>query len=276
MPSAVSAADWPGRALSATKRQGVSNLTPAVPTWAITAQIRAIRDYAKEHDAQKVIIQGEMLSALEDLLPPASPSFIRCANVAPLGIGGRRHDASDLIADLAAMLNAAARKANGRGCSASNRLEHDFDEMGFAVLQDRVAFDDAGGFCFERHLKHDEACQSALVTLVRDQFGEVVDLVAMRRDRAATWLGRVGCAGLQNLFGPRLLSDALPIAADALDWLRNERRSVLVINPERAKWELASAGPILASSVDHGRALRNALTFCPDILVQSHAIGIAA
>jgi hypothetical protein len=48
-------------------------MTPALPTRAITAQIRAIRDYAKEHDAQKVIIQGEMLSALEDLLPPGSP-----------------------------------------------------------------------------------------------------------------------------------------------------------------------------------------------------------
>jgi hypothetical protein len=155
-------------------------------------------------------------------------------------------------------------------------LEHDCDEMGFAVLQDRVSFDDNGGFSFERHLKHDEPCQYALITPVRDQFGEVADLIAMRRDRLATWLGRVGCAGLQNLFAPRLLSDALPIAADAIGWLAARRRSVLIINPERARWELASAGPILAGSLEHGRALRSALTLCPDILVQPIAIGLAA
>jgi hypothetical protein len=155
-------------------------------------------------------------------------------------------------------------------------LEHDFDEMGFAVLQDRVAFDDGGGFCFERHLKHDEPCQLALVTPVRDQFGEIFDLVAMRRDRLATWLGRVGCAGLQNLFGPRLLTDALPIASDALDWLRNERRSVLIINPERAKWELASAGQLQASSIAHGRELLSALTFRPQSLVPASQERLAA
>jgi hypothetical protein len=155
-------------------------------------------------------------------------------------------------------------------------LEHDFDEYGFAVLQDCVAFDNGGGFAFERHLKHDEPCQTALITPVRDQFGEVVDLVAMRRDRLATWLGRAGCAGLQNLFAPRLLTDALPIAADAIDWLRNERRSVLIINPERAKWELTSAGPLLVSSVAHGQALRSALTFSPEIFVPPLAIGLAA
>ena len=155
-------------------------------------------------------------------------------------------------------------------------LEHDFDEYEFAVLQDRVAFDDNGGFTFERHLKHDETYQRALVTPVRNQFGEVVDLFAMRRDRLATWLGRVGCAGLQNLFAPRLLSDALPIAANAMDWLRNERRGVLIIDRERAKWELASAGPLAASSVEHGRALLSALTFYPEILVPASHERLAA
>jgi hypothetical protein len=65
-------------------------------------------------------------------------------------------------------------------------IEHDFDEVGFAILQDRVAFDDADGFCFERHLKYDETCQTALIAVARDQLSEPIDLVAMLLDRAAT------------------------------------------------------------------------------------------
>src|SRR3954454_23978240 len=42
---------------------------PVLPTRAIISQIQAIRDYAKEHDEQKALIRGEMLSALETLMP---------------------------------------------------------------------------------------------------------------------------------------------------------------------------------------------------------------
>jgi hypothetical protein len=155
-------------------------------------------------------------------------------------------------------------------------IEHDFDEVGFAILQDRVAFDDADGFCFERHLKYDETCQTALIAVARDQLSEPIDLVAMLLDRAATWLGRIGCLGLQNIFAPRLLNNVLPIATNALDWLRNERRGILIINPVRARWELANAGPLCAANISHGIALREALALSPEIVVPATAIGLAA
>jgi hypothetical protein len=98
----------------------------------------------------------------------------------------------------------------------------------------------------------------------------------MRRDRLATWLGHVGCAGLQNLFAPRLLSDALPIAADAIDWLRNERRGVLIINPNRAKWELAGAGRLLVGTLQQGRALQAALSHLPEIVLPASIESLAA
>lgn len=43
-----------------------------LPTRVITEQIKAIRNYAKEHDSQKALIRGELLSAYEQLKRPGT------------------------------------------------------------------------------------------------------------------------------------------------------------------------------------------------------------
>lgn len=154
-------------------------------------------------------------------------------------------------------------------------LSADPDDYGFAVATDLVAFDGCQ-FAFERHLRQPGECERAFIVPARDQFGEIADLVAWRGERLATWCGSVGALGLQNIYAPRLSSNALSIAANALDWLRNERRGVVIVYPMRAKWELASAGPLCAANVSHGLALREALTFSPEIVVPPSSIGLAA
>jgi hypothetical protein len=66
--------------------------------------------------------------------------------------------------------------------------------------------------------------------------------------------------GEQNLLSPRIASDALPLHSDLLDWLRDERRGILILDPLRARWELAGEGPFLASSRRTARALTASLT----------------
>jgi len=153
----------------------------------------------------------------------------------------------------------------GSGVS-EEALAFDPDDYGFALAADSVAFDGAQ-FTFERHMRQPAECERAFIVPARDQFGEIVDLIAWRGEQLATWCGRVGTLGLQNIFAPRLASDCLPVAPNPLEWLRAGRRAVLIVNPDRAKWELAHAEPLCAVSIAHGCGLRDMLTHSPRILV---------
>jgi hypothetical protein len=139
---------------------------------------------------------------------------------------------------------------------------------GFTLATDRIIFN-ARHFDFARDLDDPAEAVTALLIAARDESGDVVDIVAARPcdGRIATWLGRVGILGLQNIFAPRLECEALAVHLDALAWLRDDRRGVVIVNSTRAKSELADAGPFRATSIAHGRALRDALAFNPEIFV---------
>lgn len=154
-------------------------------------------------------------------------------------------------------------------------LSADPGHYGFAVASDLVAFEGCQ-FAFERHLRQPGECERAFIVPGRDQFGEIVDLIAWRAGQLATWCGRIACLGLQNLYEPRLGNDALLVDPDPLAWLRHDRRGVLIINPERAKWELASAGPLLVSTIEQGRQLQSALAHTPEILLPALTERLAA
>ena len=167
-------------------------------------------------------------------------------------------------------------RLTGAGVSI-DALSADPDDYGFALATDRVAFDAAHGFCFERHARQpDESFALAYIIIARDEFGEPADLIAWRGDRVASRYARVSMLGANNLFAPRLLSDALLVEPDVLSWLRSGRRGVVIIDAEKARWQLASAGPLQAASVDHGRALRRALSFRPHIKVPLSTARLAA
>jgi hypothetical protein len=167
-------------------------------------------------------------------------------------------------------------RLTGTGVSV-HALSADPDDYGFAIATDLVSFDAVHGFCFKRHARQpDESFEPAYIIVARDEFGEPADLVAWRGDRVASWSANVSMLGANNLFAPRLLSDALLVEPDVLSWVLSGRRGVVIINAEKARWQLASAGPLQAASVDHGRELRRALSFRPRIRIPLSRARLAA
>jgi hypothetical protein len=155
-------------------------------------------------------------------------------------------------------------------------LAFDPDDYGFAIAADRVAFD-GPHFAFERHLRQpDDSCTSALIFVARDECGDPADLVAWRGEQLASWTTKARLLGQQHVLGPRIGSDALAIHPTPLEWLRADRHGCVLIDAERARWLLTSAGPLLAASIEHGRDLRSALTFSPEILVPAIQERLAA
>jgi hypothetical protein len=105
----------------------------------------------------------------------------------------------------------------------------------------------------------------------------VDDLVAFdARGRVGRWLGRAVLLGEQMRFFPRVESPALRVFADPWEWLRGERRGVVVLDRGRARWRLA--GDMLAvDDPAFGRHVRDSLRLPePRILVASKAAGRAA
>jgi len=123
---------------------------------------------------------------------------------------------------------------------------------------------------FDFAAEHDEDARPALCVVARDEFGIVEDLVAFdARGRVGRWLGRAVLLGEQMRFFPRVESPALRVFADPWEWLRGERRGVVILDRGRARWRLA--GDVLA--VDEpafGRRVRETLRLPePRILVAS-------
>jgi hypothetical protein len=108
----------------------------------------------------------------------------------------------------------------------------------------------------------------ALIVVARDQTGDPADLVAFDfQGRFASWLG-VPALGLESAHAPRL-SDALQVHRTPIDWLANYRRGVVILDHNRARHFLENAGPFVVSDADQGRHLMAAMTFKPQILIQS-------
>ncbi len=138
----------------------------------------------------------------------------------------------------------------------------------------RIAFT---GAYFDFVGAEDEDARPALCVIARDEFGIVEDLVAFdARGRVGRWLGRAVLLGEQMRFFPRVESPALRVFADPWEWLRGERRGVVILDRGRARWRLA--GDMLA--VDEpalGRRVRDTLRLPePQIMVASKSARRAA
>jgi hypothetical protein len=147
--------------------------------------------------------------------------------------------------------------------------------FGFLRVDD-VVFLEGGCFEFRRHLSSGNP-EPAYTLTARDVCGDIVDIVAWQpvTGRLASWVGRAAMLGTENLYGPRL-NEGLLVHDDLLAWLRSFRDGVVVVNEKRAAWWLRSAEPLVVSSIESGRYLKQILSQpAPRILV-SAAEGIAA
>ena len=103
----------------------------------------------------------------------------------------------------------------------------------------------------------DEGAVAALMFLALDQLGEPIDLVAWspKPHRLAAWYG-AALLGSEQIWGPRLANEgALAVYEDPFDWLRADRRGVVIIDPTTAAPLLHEAGHLVAPSVDAGKRL---------------------
>jgi hypothetical protein len=116
----------------------------------------------------------------------------------------------------------------------------------------------------------DEGVVPAFVFLARSEFGDVFDLVAWApgEARVAAWLGRASMLGLDQLWQPRLMHEgALPVCETPLEWLRAERRAVIILDPTRARWSLYRTN-LIVTDVAFGCRVREALRWpAPQIFV---------
>ena len=149
------------------------------------------------------------------------------------------------------------------------------------VLAAPVVFLDNHSFLFLDELDEPEEVAPAFVMIYRDDDGDAIDLAAWSptSERLATWLGRAWAIDQFRLLSPRLSEfGALPVHKTPLEWLRARRDGIVIIDSEKAKWQIAYLGRgLIVENISHGRMLRHALTIpAPDIFVPPSSIDMCA
>jgi|688.fasta_scaffold138004_3 hypothetical protein len=124
-----------------------------------------------------------------------------------------------------------------------------------------------GRFAFESE-STSGVVHDCLVVVANDETGDPLDLIAFDlRGRFGSWLG-LPVLGLENATAPRM-SEGLSVFPNPVQWLASFRKGVVILDPNRARHFLESAGPFVVGSTDEGRHLMAAMTFKPQILIQS-------
>jgi hypothetical protein len=136
-------------------------------------------------------------------------------------------------------------------------------------------------FAFPDELDDPQEGTPAFVMICRDSYGDAIDLAAWApsMERLATWLGRAWAIDEFRLMRPRLAeSEALPVHKSPLEWLRARRDGIVIIDGERARWQIAYLGrSLIVEDVSHGRTLRQALTMPePQIFVSPSSVDMCA
>ncbi len=123
-----------------------------------------------------------------------------------------------------------------------------------------VCFLPGDRFEFARDMRDARGHVLAVIIPALAENGETVDLAAWRLDTGAlaTWLGVAVMLGEDRLTAPRIEVDALRVFPGPLEWLRAERRGVVILDPERARWRLAGER-LIVDDAPFGRRIREAL-----------------
>ncbi|QDM32653.1 hypothetical protein FNL55_15820 [Tardiphaga sp. vice352] len=139
------------------------------------------------------------------------------------------------------------------------------------VLHDDVIFLDNG--CFEFGRYRQGKAQQALTFVAWSLDGYADDVIAWQAttDRIAPWLGHACMLGEDNLTGP-CLEGGLVVHSTPLEWFRDKRAGVVVLDPVRSAPLLRDAGTLLAGSLDAAKKLKKLLAVeLPNILVPQEA-----
>ena len=114
-----------------------------------------------------------------------------------------------------------------------------------------------GSALFELAASCDESVP-AILLLARDVMGDPQDIVAWspRRRFRRSLYGRAKMLGESELLQPRLaVGGCLRVSREPLDWLRANRRGVVLLDGVCSVPILRDAGPLMAEDEDHRREI---------------------
>lgn len=130
-----------------------------------------------------------------------------------------------------------------------------------------------GTFDFCDESRTEAPTEQAVLFVSLEPDGTATDLVAWcpQSRRLGTWLGRAALLG--DPAGPRLdPAGALPLWRSPLDWLRNNRDGVVIVDIARAARALIDLGPLLAETSHHAAEIHAAFEMMrPAILMHQQA-----
>ena len=150
-------------------------------------------------------------------------------------------------------------------------LEFDYPKIPVSpIKQASVSFSNAQRFDFNWEREDGYSASRALIIPCRDEAGDLADLAAWDplTQQIALWVGRVAMLGQQNVLAPRL-SMALKVQLSPMDWLRDEREGIYIIDNSHAAPLLNDAGRLAAETTEQGLALERNLTMRPKIVVRA-------
>jgi hypothetical protein len=129
-------------------------------------------------------------------------------------------------------------------------------------------------FEFDQHVDYGGG-KRAYLFLVTDSRGDPIDIIGWQpaRNWIGTWRGIAWALNQQAVFAPRVSDHgALRVHQSPLEWLRDECRGIVLVQPHLAAGFLCDAGPLIAENSGHRQALKAALTRpSPRILVAADA-----
>ena len=124
-------------------------------------------------------------------------------------------------------------------------------------------------FSFREDLREPAEGVSAFLIAVRDESGAIVDLAAWRPREGwlATWRGVGWALGAHEYPSPLdALHDggAVRVFRSPMDWLRADRRGLVLLDHVTARWRFARDGmPIIADDLVHAKRLKQVLAVKP-------------
>ena len=111
-----------------------------------------------------------------------------------------------------------------------------------------LLFPDPPSFEFAKAVERHDG-QLALIFVALAEGGGPLDLVAwVAGQPVRSWLGRAALLGVENLSAPQMNDEPVLVHFDALSYLRNACRGVLVIEPHRAAERLRWCSELAVSN----------------------------
>lgn len=127
-----------------------------------------------------------------------------------------------------------------------------------ALAHDTVIFLPGDRFEFARDLRDATGCTLAIIIPAQDEFGDVIDLVALDLEAGeiATWRGEAAMLGAHELSAP--CGEPTIVHKTALDWLCAGREGLVIIDPVMARSRLAGR-QLVVKDIAFGILLRSEL-----------------